>query len=316
MLDLFVNWFVYNLLGFNNNSQTGQILNFFIYDSIKIFFLLFIMITTIGILRTYLLPQTMKKFLKKGKFGIGYFLASLFGALTPFCSCSGIPLFLTFIREKIPKGIMFSFLATSPLVNEYLVIMMFGFFGWKITFAYVTFGILIGIITGIIVDKFNLGRYLKKDLQSKTLKNQKFNSFKSRFIYGINEAKSVTSKIWIWILVGVGIGSLIHNLIPESFIHNILNITGNFTVLLAVLIGVPMYGSCVAILPIALVLFNKGIPLGVALSFLMATSGLSLPEAIILKRTMETKLIIIFFSIITISIIIIGYLFNILSNLL
>lgn len=319
MLQKIVDWLVYSIFGLDSASRIGQSLNFFIYDSIKILLLLFILISTIGFLRTYLPQHKIKKWLSGKRKGLGNILASLFGAITPFCSCSSIPIFLGFLEAGIPLGVTFSFLITSPLINEYLVVLMLGFFGWKITALYVVSGLLIGIISGLVLGKMKLEKHLVKDLIAK--KSQlndvvKYKNIKKRILFGIKEAGSIVKKLWIWILVGVGIGAMIHNYIPSEVIQGIISKGGIFTVPIAVILGVPMYGSCAAIVPIAVVLFKKGIPLGTALAFMMATAALSLPEAVILKRAMKLKLIVIFFSIVTLAIIFTGYLFNLLQALL
>jgi len=310
---------VYNLIGLNPTSRIGQSVNFFIYDSIKIILLIFIMISVIGFLRTYLPQNKVRKWLSGKKRGAGNVLASLFGAITPFCSCSSIPIFLGFLEAGVPLGVTFSFLITSPLINEYLVVLMLGFFGWKITALYVVSGLLIGIISGLILGNMKLEKHLVKDLiakKSQIKKEVEYSKIKNRIFFGINEAKSITKKLWLWILVGVGIGALIHNYIPSEIIQGIISKGGPFTVPIAVVLGVPMYGSCAAIVPIAVVLFKKGIPLGTALAFMMATAALSLPEAVILRRAMKLKLIAVFFGIVTLAIIFIGYLINLLQPLL
>jgi uncharacterized membrane protein YraQ (UPF0718 family) len=274
------------------------------------------MIAAIGFLRTYLPQKKVKKWLTGTKAGLGNLSASLFGAITPFCSCSSIPIFIGFLEAGIPLGITFSFLITSPLINEYLVVLMLGFFGWKITLLYVISGILIGTVSGIILGKMKLEKHLVKDLIAKKSQLQKeiiYKKIKTRIKFGIHESVSIIKKLWIWILVGVGLGALIHNYVPQELIQSIISKTGIFMVPIAVALGVPMYGSCAAIIPIAVVLFNKGIPLGTALAFMMATAALSLPEAIILRRAMKLKLIAIFFGIVTLAIIVIGYLFNFLQ---
>ncbi len=318
MLQLIVDWLVYSVLKLDSSSKLAQSLNFFVYDSIKILLLLFVMIAFIGFLRTYLPQKKVKKWLTGMKLGLGNLSASLFGAITPFCSCSSIPIFLGFLEAGIPLGVTFSFLITSPLINEYLVVLMWGFFGWKITLAYIISGILIGTISGIILGKMKLEKHLVKDLIAKKveIKETKHEGIKSRVSFGINEATSITKKIWIWVLVGVGIGASIHNYVPQEVIQKIITAGGIFTVPIAVVLGVPMYGSCAAIVPIAVVLFQKGIPLGTALAFMMATAALSLPEAIILRRAMKLKLIAIFFGIVTLAIIFTGYLLNLLQTFL
>jgi len=318
MLQLAVDWFIYSVLKLNPASKISAALNFFIYDAIKILFLLFALIAVIGFFRTFL-PQAKVKQWLIGKGKLGNFLASLFGAVTPFCSCSSIPLFISFLEAGVPLGVTFSFLITSPLINEYLVVLMLGFFGWKITLAYVISGLSIGIIAGIVLGKMKLEKYIEKDIvrpDIEEVSETRDKGIKPRIIFGINEAKCIVKKLWIWVLVGVGLGSAIHNYVPQEAIQSVVSKTGVFSVPIATLIGVPMYGSCAAIVPVAVVLFQKGFPLGTALSFMMAVAALSLPEAIMLRRAMKLKLILIFFGVTTLGIIFIGYLFNLLQKIL
>ena len=317
MLQKAINWLVYSVFKLSPESRLGDGLNFFLYDSIKILLLLFFMIAIIGFLRTYLSQDKVKRWLS-GKGILGNFIASIFGSVTPFCSCSSIPIFFGFLEAGVPLGITFSFLITSPLINEYLVILMLGFFGWKITVSYILSGILIGVISGATLGRMRLERFIIKDListKSGSCECAGYKNINDRVSFGINEAKSIVKKLWLWILVGVGIGSLIHNYIPQETIHLLINRTGIFSVPIAALLGVPMYGNCAAIIPIAVVLFRKGIPLGTALAFMMATAALSLPEATILKRAMKLQLVLIFFGVTTVAIIITGYLFNLLQIL-
>jgi len=274
------------------------------------------MILIVGFLRTYITPEKIKKLLSGKRQGGNNFLASIFGAMTPFCSCSSIPLFLGFLKAGVPLGVTFSFLITSPLVNEYLIALMLGFFGWKITLAYAISGIFIGTFSGMILGKMKLEKYLVKDMDVKNSREEKYDSFRKRFIFGYNEAKSIVKKLWIWIVIGVGVGSLIHNYVPSETIQGIVSSGGIFSVPLAVILGVPLYGSCAAIVPIAIVLFQKGVPLGTALAFMMAISALSFPEAIMLRRAMKLKLILIFFGVVSVGIVTVGYLLNLLEGIL
>jgi hypothetical protein len=319
MLQLIVDWFIYEFLRLPGSSSLAGMLNFFLYDSIKIVLLLFAMITVIGTLRTFLPQHKIKQWLNKSGV-LGNFYAAIFGAVTPFCSCSSIPIFFSFLEAGIPLGIAFSFLITSPIINEYLVVLMFGFFGWKITFAYVVSGVVIGVASGLVLGRMRLERLLVKDIikpdSSVFGAGKLYRGFKSRILFGINEALSIIKKLWVWILVGVGIGALIHNFIPQEAVQGIVGKVGFFSVPVATIIGVPLYGSCAAILPVAIVLFQKGFPLGTALAFMMAVSALSLPEAIMLRRAMHLKLIIIFFTVTTVAIIFTGYLFNFLQRIL
>ncbi|MCX5692459.1 MAG: permease [Candidatus Omnitrophica bacterium] len=318
MLQLIVDWLTYSILKLDSGSKLGSSINFFIYDFVKIILLLFVLIAAIGFLRSFISQQKIKAWITGSK-GWGNFFASLFGAVTPFCSCSSIPIFISFLKAGVPLGITFSFLITSPLINEYLVVLMLGFFGWKITLAYVISGMAIGIVSGIILGGMKLEKYIEKDIAAENTEEVseiKYKGIRQRVIFGIQESNNIVRKLWVWVLIGVGLGALIHNYIPQETVHAIISKTGVFSVPIATIIGVPMYGSCAAIVPIAVVLFQKGVPLGTALAFMMAVAALSLPEAIMLRRAMKLKLIAIFFSITTLAIILTGYLFNFLQKLL
>ncbi len=317
MLRLIADWLAYSVLKLNPDSGIGPAINFFVYDSLKILLLLFMMISAIGFLRTFLPREKVKAWIT-GRKGWGNFFAALFGAITPFCSCSSIPLFISFLDAGFPLGVTFSFLITSPLINEYLVVLMLGFFGWKITFAYIISGMAIGIVSGIILGKMKLEKYIEKDIIAVGAEDCQIRpqGLKQRIIFGINEAGCIIKKLWLWILLGVGLGAAIHNYVPNEAVRLIASKAGIFSVPIAVLIGVPLYGSCAAIVPIAVVLFQKGFPLGTALAFMMAVAALSLPEAVMLRRAMKLKLIMIFFGITTSGIIFTGYLFNLLQKVL
>ena len=319
MLHNLIDWLVYSVFGLSSESGLGEVVNFFLYDAIKILLLLFAMITVVGFIRSYISQNKVKAWIVKKKV-FGNIVASLFGLITPFCSCSSIPIFFGFLEAGIPLGVTFSFLITSPLINEYLVIIMLGFFGWKITLAYVTSGIIIGVVAGVVLGKMHLERFLVKGIapccDKQALKEKTYSGIKERILFGINEAKTITMRIWLWVLVGVGIGSFIHNYIPQETMQTVIDKAGPFSVPIATLLGVPMYGSCAAIVPIAVALFRKGVPLGTALAFMMATAALSFPEAIILKKAMKLRLVLIFFGITTLGIIITGYLFNLLRLIL
>jgi uncharacterized membrane protein YraQ (UPF0718 family) len=318
MLQSGVSWFLYSVLKLNPGEKWVGVLDFFIYDSVKIILLLFVLISVIGFLRSYFPTTKVKKWILNKK-SLGNLVASIFGAVTPFCSCSSIPLFISFIEAGVPLGVAFSFLITSPLVNEYLVVLMIGFFGVKITILYVLSGIAIGVICGLILGRMKLEKYLVKDViiqDGPEAKEFVYKNLKSRILFGIREARDIVNKLWLWILFGVGLGALIHNALPQELIQSVISKTGLLSVPLATIIGVPMYGSCAAIIPIAVVLFQKGFPLGTALSFMMAVAALSLPEAVMLRRVMNLRLITIFFTITTLGIIFTGYLFNFLQKFL
>lgn len=317
MLLNLADWLVYDVLRLSADSRLGQILNFFVYDVVKILLLLFGLIFVIGVARTFLSETTIRRWV--GRRGMmGYVFAAVFGAVTPFCSCSSIPIFFGFLKAGVPLGPAFSFLITSPLINEYLVVLMAGCFGWKIALAYLAGGLLIGTCAGVVLGRMNLERFLTDDFRQDVAETpeQRFSGLGSRLAFGLREAVNIVRKIWIWVVAGVAIGAWIHNGVPAEMIQGVVAKTGPFSVLIAVALGVPMYGSCSAIVPVAVVLFQKGIPLGTALAFLMAVSALSLPEAIMLRRAMRLPLILLFFAVTSLAIVITGYVFNILQPVL
>jgi len=317
MLTNFIDLLVYGLAGLDPDSRFTGALHFFLYDTIKIFLLLAVMIFTIGLIRTWLPEDRLKKWMGSGGIA-GNFIAALFGAITPFCSCSSIPIFISLLKAGVPLGVTFSFLITSPIINEYLVILMVGEFGLPVTIAYVASGLFIGTVAGAVLGKLKLEKHLEDDIiaSANSEKETVTHTFASRLRYGVDEAISVIKQIWLWVIIGVGIGAFIHNYVPQETIHSLMYATGIFSVPIATVLGVPMYGSCAAIVPIAVVLFQKGIPLGTALAFMMAMAALSLPEAIMMRRIMHLKLIGIYFAITTLAIIFTGYLLNALAQFL
>jgi len=311
-----IDWLVYSLIGLEPGKPFAEILDFFLYDYVKILFLLFCMIFIIGVLRTFLPRERLRAFLS-GHSGWSYAAASMFGAVTPFCSCSSIPIFMGFLSAGVPLGVSFAFLITSPLINEYLVVLMLGFFGPLITLLYVLTGLALGISCGFLIGRMKMEGYLVPDMQGSIddEANGTMPTLSARMRFGLEEARSIISKIGLWVLVGVGLGAFIHNMVPSEAIQSVSARAGVWSVPIATILGVPMYGSSAAIVPIAVALFQKGMPLGTALSFMMAISALSLPEAVMLRRAMRLPLILVFFSITAFGIILIGYLFNGLSNL-
>ncbi|MBU0762393.1 MAG: permease, partial [Candidatus Altiarchaeota archaeon] len=285
MLDYAVETLVYSVLGLDAGSGLGQAVNFFVYDSVKIIILLYAMVFGIGVFRTYIPNSKIKKALTGGQMGLGYFAASFFGAVTPFCSCSSIPIFMGFLKAGIPLGVAFTFLVTSPLINEYLIVLMLSYFGVKVTATYVVFGVLLGVSAGVLINHLRLEKHIEKGFRgAANHKDVIYRSFVDRVSFGFSEANDIVLRLWKWVLLGVGAGAAIHGFVPEELIHSVLERTGLLSVPLAVVLGMPIYANCAAVVPIAVVLFQKGVPLGTALSFMMSTAALSLPEAIILRR--------------------------------
>lgn len=312
-------WIVYVLLNQAQGSKLGDALNFFIFDTIKIFILLFFITIIMGVINSYFPIEKVRYALQKRKwYGLDYFFASFFGTVTPFCSCSSVPLFIGFVQGGIPLGVTFAFLISSPLVDAVIVAMFFGMFGLRITLIYVFSGIMLSMVAGYILGKMKL-EYLLTDWVQKIIENKKNTftfeeepkAFKQRSFEIFREAMVIVKGVAIYIIIGVAIGGLMHGYIPTGFFEQYINKENPFAVPIAVLVGVPMYSNTAGILPIMQVLVEKGIPLGTVIAFSMAVVGLSIPEALLLKKVMSTKMLLIFFGIITTCIIISGYLFNI-----
>jgi len=301
---------------FREGSNFGGVLEFFIYDALKIFALMIVITHIMSLVRFYLPIEKLRDFLTRHKFyGLDYFLATVFGALTPFCTCSSIPLFVGFLQARIPLGVTFAFLITSPLVNEAAVAMFISIFGWKVTGFYVLAGIIIGMVGGFILGKMKLEKYvedfvwkIKSDKMNKQTKEHL--AWKKIVILISKEAFSITKKVAVYIVAGIAIGALIHGFVPQGFFEKYIDNAGAFGVPLAVIMAVPMYCNATGVIPIIQVLVAKGVPLGTALVFMMGVVGLSLPEAMILKKVLKWQLLALFFGVVTVGIIIIGYLFN------
>ena len=312
-------WLIFSLIGLSAQSHLGAALNFFIYDTIKIFILLFFITFLMGIVNSYFPIKRIRNFLSRNKlYGLEYLFASIFGAVTPFCSCSSVPLFIGFVKGGIPLGVTFAFLVTSPLINEVAVAIFIGTFGLKVTVIYVICGILLGVTSGIILGKLKLEYLLtdwvKKVWQDSEKENEKFRTEKLSFIkrvtYIINDAWGIIKSVAIYVVIGIAIGAGMHGYVPEGFFEQYIGRDTWYTVPLAVILGVPMYANAAGIIPVIQVFVAKGIPIGTSISFMIAVVGLSIPEAILLKKVMTGKLIAIFFSVVTVCIIISGYMFN------
>ncbi|MEA3316186.1 MAG: permease [Campylobacterota bacterium] len=306
---------VFDTFGFEGGTNIGDALHFFLYDTIKIFILLITIIFTVSFLRTYFNTEKVRVYLQNKSLFIGNILASLFGIITPFCSCSAIPLFLGFMQARIPIGITFSFLISAPLNNEIAIAMLFGLFGWKVTAIYIGFGLLVAIIGGYIIGNMKgIEKYVLipvKPIEGE-LEDIKIElSIKQRVVDAWDYTKDIFKKIYIYVIIGVGVGAFIHGYIPADFIANWAGGDAWYTVPMAVLMGIPMYSNAAGVMPLVEVLTQKGMLLGSALAFMMAVTALSLPEAMILKRILHTKLIAIFFTIVGFAILLVGYTFNI-----
>lgn len=319
-LQHFADWLIYSVFGIGAETHLGIALNFFVYDTIKILILLFVIVFIMGIVNTYFPIERLKDYLNRKKlYGLEYFFSSIFGAITPFCSCSSVPLFIGFVQGGIPLGVTFSFLITSPLVNEVAVAMFIGMFGLKATLIYVVSGILLGTIGGWLLSKFNLEPLLSdwvKQILDNNMQQAEFQEEKRTFYQRLpeitNSAWDIVKGVLLYVIIGISIGAVMHGYVPENFFNDYLGGGEWWTVPLAVIIAVPMYANAAGIVPVIEVFVAKGVPLGTAIAFMMATVGLSIPEATLLKKVMSLKLIAIFFGVVTLCIILSGFVFNIL----
>lgn len=300
------------------DSKLGGSLHFFLYDTIKIFILLSVLIFIISYIQSYFPPERTKKILGRFKGISANVIGALIGTVTPFCSCSSIPLFIGFTNAGLPLGVTFSFLISSPLVDLASFLLLASIFNWTIAIAYVIVGLIIAVICGTIIGKLNMEKYVEPFVLNK-VNIQNFESSEiskqDRLKYSKEQVLEIIKKVWLYILIGVSIGALIHNWIPESVITSVIGKNNIFSVVIATLVGIPIYSDIFGTLPIAEALVGKGVQLGTVLSFMMAVTALSLPSIIMLKRVVKTKLLVIFVSIVTIGIIIMGYLFNFFSHL-
>ena len=315
-IETITNRFTYTVLNLDATTQRAQALNFFLYDSSKIILLLLVITFLITLLNSYLPIEKIRDFLTKNKlFWLEYFFASLFGAVTPFCTCSSIPLFVGFLKAWIPLGVTFAFLITSPLVNEVAIAMFLWIFWIKVTAIYMMSGIVMGIVGWRFLGKLKLEKYLADFIQAKRASQsvqiiQKKIVFSQRIKEVIKEAWSITKKVTPYVLLWVAVGAAIHGFVPTGFFENYITKNNPFAVPIAVIVGIPMYANATSVIPIVQALIAKWIPLGTWLAFMMAVVGLSLPEFLILKKVMKTKLLLIFFGVVGLSIMVLGYFFN------
>ncbi|MDT2639327.1 permease [Enterococcus dongliensis] len=298
--------------GLSLDSKIGASLQFFLFDTIKIFILLTILIFVMGYVQTFFPPERTKVLLGGLKGWKGNLLGALLGTVTPFCSCSSIPIFIGFTTAGLPLGVTFSFLISSPMVDIASIIMLMSFFGWKFAVAYVLLGLLLAVIGGTLIDKLHLENEIQDYIREmeEGLSQVETYTIKKRMAYGWGQVKEVASKVWLYVLIGVGIGALIHNWIPTSFIQSILGNNNPFGLIIATLIGVPIYADIFGVLPIAEALFSKGVPVGTLMAFMMSVTTLSLPSLIMLSRVVKPKLLGIFITICIVGILLIGFIFN------
>lgn len=319
MIQNFVDWLIYGVFGLSGDSHLGMAVNFFFYDTIKILILLFLISILMGIINAYFPIDRLRHYLTTHKlFGLQYFFASLFGAITPFCSCSSIPLFIGFVKGGIPLGVTFAYLITSPLVNEVAVAMFAATFGLRITLIYVVSGVLLGMIGGFVLGRLKLEPYLSdwvRQIQQNATSDsvvweEEKTPFMKRLPTIVHGAWDIVHGVLLYIIIGIALGAVMHGYVPQGFFEQYLSKSHWYAVPVSVILAVPMYANAAGIVPVIEVFVAKGIPIGTALAFMMAVVGLSFPEATLLKKVMTWKLIGIFFGVIALFIILSGYLFN------
>ncbi len=312
----FINWLVYDLSSLPKNSHLTSALNFFLFEVPKVLLLLLLIVFAVGIVRTYFSPERTRKILGGKKLFAGNVSASMLGIVTPFCSCSAIPLFLGFVESGVPLGVTFSFLIAAPMINEVAVVLLFGLFGWKTALTYTATGLVIAMISGYVIGKLKLEKFVEEWVYSIKAEHNEIAevkpTFTERISGGLEAVKEIVGKVWIYIVIGIAVGAGIHGYVPQNFMASLMGKSAWWSVPIAVLIGVPMYSNAAGIIPIVQALLEKGASLGTVLAFMMSVIGLSLPETIILKKVLKMQLILVFISVVAVGIILVGYIFNLL----
>ena len=312
MLQQLADYIVFTLFGLTPGTHLGDALDFFIYDSIKIFLLLTVIIFVVALIRSQFTPERTRRLLSHRGEYVGNVLAALLGIVTPFCSCSAVPLFIGFVEAGVPLGVTFSFLVSSPMVNEVALILLFGLFGWKIALLYVSTGLAVAIASGIVIGKLKMERFVQDYVYKMTVGTgvEQMMTWPERAVYAREYTCGLLKKVWPYVLIGIAIGGFIHGYAPEGFLLTYAGPNNPLGVPVAVLIGIPLYSNAAGVIPIVQALMEKGMAIGTVLAFMMAVTALSLPEAIILKNVLKTRLLLTFFGIVAVAIIGVGYLFN------
>lgn len=312
-LNVIAEWVSYKLLGLDPRTKLAQSVWFFLLDAPKVLLLLVLVVFGVGILRTFFSPERTRKILAGKSEFVGNILAALLGIATPFCSCSAVPLFIGFVTTGVPLGVTFSFLISAPMINEVALVLLFGLFGWKIAGLYLITGLIIAIISGWVIGRLKMEKYIESWVFETKFREGQIEiklTATDRIHAGFLAVKDIVSKVWIYILIGIGIGAYIHGYVPEKFLASMMGNEAWWSVPLAVIIGVPLYSNAAGIIPIVQALLEKGASLGTVLAFMMAVIGLSLPETIILRKVLKLQLIATFILVVAFGILVVGYLFN------
>lgn len=308
-------WLINSVFGMPKGAHLTEAVRFFVFEFPKVMMLLTLIIFFVGIIRTYFTPERTRKALEGKKTFTGNVMAAELGIVTPFCSCSAIPMFLGFVESGVPLGVTFSFLISSPMINEVAVILLYGMFGWKVAAIYVGTGLVIAIVAGWVIGLLKLEKWVEPWVYETHLGNsgeeEEKITFGSRVSLGYDAIKDIVGKVWIYVAIGIAVGAGAHGYVPEEFMASLMGKSAWYSVPLSILIGIPLYSNAAGIVPIVSVLIEKGASLGTALAFMMAVIGLSLPEMIILRKVLKLPLIFTFISVVGFGIMIVGYLFNI-----
>jgi uncharacterized protein len=309
----FASYVVYDLMHMPRGTGMADAMEFFIYDTIKIFLLLAVIIFFVSLIRSYFPPERTKKLLSHKKVFIGNILAALLGVVTPFCSCSAVPLFIGFVEAGVPLGITFSFLISSPMVNEVAVVLLWGLFGWKVAAIYIGTGLLVAVSAGSVMGKMHLEKWVEEyvyQVRTGDASGNKGQAFGERLSYARFNTMDIIRRVWLFIIIAIGIGGFIHGYVPQDFLTAYAGKGNVFAVPTAVLLGVPLYSNAAGVIPIVYALMEKGLSMGTVLAFMMAVTALSLPEMIILRKVLKMPLLAVFAGIMTVTIMAVGYLFN------
>lgn len=312
MFKLFADLMTYQLLGLPRGEHLSESLNFFLYDVPKIYFLLATIVFVVAVIRSFLPPERIRKILSHEREVLGNITAAALGIFTPFCTCSAIPLFIGMLESGVPLGVTMSFLVSSPTVNEVALVLLWGLFGWKVALAYVGSGLVIAVISGIIIGKLHMEKYVEDFVhKTKMTGGEEVKlTWRDRMGNAADYTKDIFLQVWLYVMLGVGLGALIHGYVPVEFVSKYAGNQNPFAVIIAVIIGVPLYSNAAGTIPVVQALMEKGLALGTTLSFMMAVTALSLPEFIILRKVLKPRLLLTFFGTVAVGIIFIGYLFN------
>ncbi|MFA4857837.1 MAG: permease [Candidatus Margulisiibacteriota bacterium] len=313
MFKWFADYVTYGLLRLAPGDHLADSLNFFLYDVPKIYFLLVIIVFFVALIRTYLPPERIRRILSHEKEFMGNITAAALGIFTPFCTCSAIPLFIGMLESGVPLGVTMSFLVASPTINEVALVMLWGLFGWRVAVIYVLSGMLIAIVSGFIIGRLKMEKEVEDfvfKVQARQERAEEKLSWQDRLAYAVEYVREIFLQVWFYVLLGVGVGAFIHGYVPVEFVTKYAGNGNPFAVIIAVVIGVPLYSNAAGTIPVVQALFDKGLALGTTLAFMMAVTGLSLPEFIILRKVLKPRLLLTYFGVVATGIVIIGYLFN------